>query len=70
MGSSGETNIRRLAASAMGKVAVTVSDETKNVAREMKKAHEVLNKLSKDPAPQVRQYADKSLSKFSPNPES
>jgi len=62
--SSGETNIRRLAASALGKVAAAVCVESKHIAVEMEKAQQTLLKLAKDAAPQVRQYASKSLEQF------
>lgn len=63
---SEEANVRRLAASAMGKVAAVVGVESKNIAIELEEARQALHRLAEDPAPQVRQYAKKSLDQFPP----
>jgi len=63
--SSEATNIRRLAASAIGKVARSVSSDARAAATDMERAKQVLLKLTDDPGVQVRQYAKKSLTEFS-----
>ncbi|MFC1588228.1 RecQ family ATP-dependent DNA helicase [Planctomycetota bacterium] len=59
-----DTNHRRLAASALGKIAKTINLEAKSIADNLEKARQALLKLSADPAPQVSQYAKKALDQF------
>ena len=63
--SAGEPNIRRLAASALGKVAAAVRADAKQPPSALSAAQAALQGLLQDPAPQVRQYAQKSLGQFS-----
>ena len=63
--SSEVTNIRRLAASAIGKVARRVSYDVRASGTDMKRAKQALLKLTDDDGVQVRQYAKKSLREFS-----
>ena len=62
--SSEATDIRRLAASAIGKVARGVSSDARASATDMERAKQVLLKLMDDPGVQERQYAKKSLRQF------
>jgi len=62
--SAEEPNVRRLAASAVGKVvarARSASGARRDIIREARLA---LHALRDDPAPQVRQYAEKALGQF------
>lgn len=61
---SGLYEIRRLAASALGKAAGNARTESRTMAEGMEKARNALFELLKDPATQVRQYAKKSLDQF------
>ncbi|HUT04644.1 MAG TPA: RecQ family ATP-dependent DNA helicase [bacterium] len=63
--SSEVTDIRLLAASAIGKVARSVSSDARAAATDMERAKQVLLKLTDDAGVQVRQYAKKSLREFS-----
>ena len=59
-----EPNVRRLAASAVGKV-VAAAREAGDAGREaFREARRALGALAADPAPQVRQYAEKALGQF------
>ena len=64
--SSEVVNIRRLAASALGKVGEAMGAEPKTAADDMKRAQQALVELMKDDAVQVRQYAKKALNLFLP----
>ncbi len=63
--SSEVTHIRRLAASAIGKVVRSVCSDTRSIAPDVKRAKEALIQLTDDPATQVSQYAKNSLREFS-----
>ncbi len=63
--SSEATDIRRLAASAIGKVVRSVCSDTRSIAPDVKRAKEALIQLTDDPATQVSQYARESLREFS-----
>jgi len=56
-------NVRRLAASALGKVVATVRGGAGR-QDELVQARQALAALQSDPAPQVRQYAEKALAQF------
>jgi ATP-dependent DNA helicase RecQ len=61
---SDEGNVRRLAASALGKVAATARLTGIAHAEAMVQAQAALVALLHDPAPQVAQYAEKALARF------
>jgi len=61
---SDQDNVRRLAASALGKVLPAAAHAAASLAEELHQAEEALAALKGDPAPQVRQYAEKALSVF------
>lgn len=62
--SSRDSNIRRLAASALEKVARALGSEREGIAHGMERAKKALLGLSSDPAAEVRQYAQKALDQF------
>ena len=62
-------NVRRLAASALGKAAASVAARARDTGAQMARAREILTFLLKDTAPQVRQYAEKALERLPPVPE-
>jgi len=62
---SDQADIRRLAASALGKVAATIGRE--DAAAGMGEVREILLQLAGDTAPQVSQYAAKSLNLLPPD---
>jgi len=62
--SSDVSNMRRIAASAIGKVVRNINSDTTSIAPDMERAKEALLKLMDDPGVQVRQYAKKSLGEF------
>ena len=64
--SSEAADIRRLAASALGKVGKAVVAEAGGAADNMKRAQQALARLTDDDAVQVRQYAKKALDHFLP----
>ena len=61
---SESSNVRRLAASAMGKVATQLCARGRSVATGMTDAHRALERLLDDPAEQVRQYAAKAIAQL------
>jgi len=61
---SDSPNVRRLAASAMGKVATQLCARGRSVADGMTDAHRALQRLLDDPAVQVRQYAEKAIAQL------
>ena len=64
--SSETTDIRRLAASALGKAGEAVGPEAKTAADDMKRAQQALARLMDDDVTQVRRYAKKALNHFLP----
>jgi len=61
---SRQDNLRRLTASALGKVAAAWKSEGDAHRLALEQARQVLAKLAQDPAPQVREYAQKALGQF------
>ncbi len=59
-----EPNVRRLAASAVGKVAAAARAAREARREVFQEARRALAALADDPAPQVRQYAEKALAQF------
>ncbi len=57
-------NVRRLAASALGKAAADMAARGRLAAERLARAREALTVLLSDAAPQVRQYAAKALEQF------
>lgn len=64
--SSHAANIRRLTASAMGKVAESVRRSGASVSEDTERARRALLKLAEDAGVQVRHHAEKSLKEFPP----
>ncbi len=60
-------DVRRLAASALGKVAEQLRPVTEGLGRPLAQAADALRVLAADPVPQVRQYAAKALAQLSPS---
>jgi len=58
-------NVRRIAASALGKVGASIVSHERRQA-DLARARQALAALAADPAPQVREYAAKALSQFGP----
>jgi RecQ family ATP-dependent DNA helicase len=56
-------NVRRIAASALGKVGASIVSHEHRQA-ELARARQALAALAADPAPQVREYAEKALAQF------
>ena len=61
---SEEANVRRLAASALGKMLGALQDDAASRGREANAAGEALRRLSGDASPQVRQSAREALSQW------
>jgi hypothetical protein len=61
-----EPNLRRLAASALGKAAASIAESRSD--SDVAIARRALSVLLNDPAAQVRQYARKSLAQLPPEP--
>lgn len=61
---SKEQNLRRLSASALGKVFGAIAAEDEGLSLQLDQARAALEKLRGDPALQVRQYAEKSLAEW------
>ena len=62
--SAEEPNVRRLAASAVGKVVARAGSASSARRDTIREARLALHALRDDPAPQVRQYAEKALGQF------
>ena len=60
----GVANVRRLAASAMGKVFASARTHAARRREDLLKAQQALAALQQDPAPQVREYAEKAISEL------
>jgi len=61
---SPESELRRLSASALGKAARAIRAEDQSLSEALESARQALLALQNDPAPQVRQYAEKALLEF------
>jgi HEAT repeat protein len=59
-----DANVRRLAASAMGKVFAAARTHAARRREDLLKAQQALAALQQDPAPQVREYAERAISEL------